>query len=151
MPFPSQKALEIYAELAVRVGLNLRAGQRLLINNPSTRGVLLHTAPLVREIAKAAYQAGARYVDVIWGDEALLKGRVQQAPRDSFGEFSKWQVRALEELLENDGAHLTIRSNNPDLMSDEDPEIVGQVQKTYLEHYADFLKAIGNSLYRHLQ
>ncbi len=145
MPFPTQKSLQTYAELAVRVGLNLRPGQRLLINNPSTRGVLPHTAPLVREIAKAAYQAGARYVDVIWGDEALLKGRVQQAPRDSFGEFSKWQVRALEELLENDGAHLTIRSNNPDLMSDEDPEIVGQVQKTYLEHYADFLKIIGEN------
>jgi aminopeptidase len=145
MPFPSQKALETYAELAVRVGLNLRPGQRLLINNPSTRGVLLHTAPLVREIAQAAYRAGARYVDVIWGDEALLKARIQQAPRDSFGEFSQWQVKALDELLEHDGAHLTIRSNNPDLMSDEDPEIVGQVQKTYLEHYADFLKIIGEN------
>ncbi|GAB4504365.1 MAG: aminopeptidase [Anaerolineales bacterium] len=145
MTFPSQQSLQTYAELAVRVGLNLRPGQRLLINNPSTRGVLLHTAPLVREVAKAAYRAGARYVDVIWGDEALLKTRIQQAPRDSFGEFSEWQVKALEELFEHDGAHLTIRSNNPDLMSGEDPEIVGQVQKTNLEHYADFLKVIGEN------
>ncbi len=145
MYLPTQTSLRTYAELAVRVGLNLRPGQRLLINNPSTRGVLLHTAPLVREIAQAAYRAGARYVDVIWGDEALLKARIQQAPRDSFGEFSQWQIKALEELLEHDGAHLTIRSNDPDLLSDEDPEIVGQVQKTYLEHYADFLKIIGEN------
>ncbi len=145
MSFSPRISLRTYAELAVRVGLNLRPGQRLLINNPSTRGVLLHTAPLVREIAQAAYRAGARYVDVIWGDEALLKTRIQQAPRDSLGEFSQWQIKALEELLEHDGAHLTIRSNDPDLLSDEDPEIVGQVQKTYLEHYADFLKIIGEN------
>ncbi len=146
MSFPSQDSLQKYAELVVRVGLNLRAGQRLLINNPTTRGVLLHVAPLVREIAKAAYKAGARYVDVLWGDEALLKTRVQMAPRDSFGEFSDWQIKAVMDLLEHDGAHLSIRSNDPNLMDGEDPEVVGQVQKTYLEKYADFSKMIGQNL-----
>lgn len=146
MSFPSQESLQKYAELVVRVGLNLRAGQRLLINNPSTRGVLLHTAPLVREIARAAYRAGARYVDVLWGDEALLKTRVQAAPRDSFDEFSDWQIKAVSDLLDHDGAHLTIRSNNPDLMNGEDPEIVGQMQKTYLEKYAEFSQMIGQNL-----
>lgn len=140
------QSLQKYAELVVRVGLNLREGQRLLINNPTTRGVLLHVAPLVREITRAAYRAGARYVDVIWGDEALLKLRIREASRDSFDEFSKWQVRALDELVENDGAHLSIRSNNPDLMSDEDPEILAQVQKVYLEHYQEFSKMIGQNL-----
>ena len=55
MAIPSQESLQKYAETVVRVGLNLREGQRLLINNLSTRGVLLHVAPLVREVAKAAY------------------------------------------------------------------------------------------------
>ena len=56
MSFPSQESLQKYAELVVRVGLNLREGQRLLINSLTTRGVLLHNAPLVREVAKAAYK-----------------------------------------------------------------------------------------------
>jgi len=146
MSFPSQENLQKYAELVVRVGLNLREGQRLVINNPTTRGVLLHTAPLVREVAKAAYRAGARYVDVLWGDEALLKTRVQEAPRDSFGEFSDWQIKAISDMIDHDGAHLTIRSNNPDLMNGEDPEIVGQVQKTYLEKYTEFSQVIGQNL-----
>lgn len=146
MSFPTQESLQKYAELVIRVGLNLRAGQRLVINNPTTRGVLLHTAPLVREIARAAYQAGARYVDVLWGDEALLKLRVREAPRDSFDEFSDWQIKAISDMLENDGAHLTIRSNNPDLMNGEDPEIVGQVQKVYLQKYAEFSEKIGQNV-----
>jgi aminopeptidase len=145
MSYPSQESLQKYAELVVHVGLNLRAGQRLLINNPSTRGVPLHVAPLVREITKTAYGAGARYVDVLWGDEALLKIRAQMAPRDSFAEFSKWQTDALDELVENDGAHLSIRSNNPDLMKDEDQEFVGQAHKVYLEQYSEFLKLIGQN------
>lgn len=145
MTFPSQASLQKYAELIVRVGLNLREGQRLLINNLTTRGVPLHVAPLVREVAKAAYKAGARYVDALWGDEELLKTRVQMAPRNSFDEFSEWQVKALMDLFEQDGAHLTIRSNNPDLMDGEDPEIVGQVQKVYLERYADYSKLLGEN------
>jgi aminopeptidase len=146
MSFPSQESLQKYAELVIRVGLNLREGQRLVINSPTTRGVLLHNAPLVREVAKAAYRAGARYVDVLWGDEALLKTRVQEAPRDSFDEFSDWQIKAISEMLEHDGAHLTIRSNNPDLMNGEDPEAVDQIQKVYLQKYADFSQKIGQNL-----
>jgi len=146
MFIPSQQDLQKYAELVVRVGLNLRAGQRLLINSPTTFGVQLHAAPLVREVAKAAYKAGANYVEVLWGDEAMLKTRIQQAPSGSFDEFSKWQTDALDQLLEHgNGAHLTIRSNNPDLLSNEDPEIVGHVRKTYLKHYEGFSKAIGQN------
>ena len=145
MSFPSQESLQKYAELIVRVGLNLREGQRLLINNLTTRGVLLHVAPLVHEVTKAAYKAGARYVDVLWGDEELLKMRVQMAPQDSFDEFSDWQVKASMDLFEQDGAALSIRSNNPDLMDGEDSEIVGQVQKVYLERYANFLELIGQN------
>jgi aminopeptidase len=146
MSFPSQQDLQKYAELVVRVGLNLQPGQRLLINNPSTLGVQLHVAPLVREVAKAAYKAGANYVEVLWGDEALLKLRLQLAPSGSFDEFSTWQTDALYQLLDHDnGAHLTIRSNNPDLMNDEDPEIVGHLRKTYLKHYLGFGEAIGQN------
>ena len=145
MSFPPQELLQKYAELIMRVGLNLREGQRLLINNLSTRGVLLHVAPFVREVAKAAYRAGARYVDVIWADEELLKTRVQMAPRNSFDEFSDWQVKAAMDQFEQDGATLTIRSNNPNLMDGEDPEIVGQLQKTYLKKYEDYVNLIGQN------
>ena len=145
MSLPSQKNLQKYADLVVGVGLNLQAGQRLLINNLTTRGVQIHVAPFVREVAKSAYRAGARYVDVLWSDETLLKTRVQMAPRDSFDEFSEWQVKALMDLFKQDGAHLTIRSNNPNLMDAENLEIVGQIQKIYLERYADYSKMIGQN------
>jgi len=84
-----QKLLKKYAEAVVRVGLNLRAGQRLIITNATARGVPPPARPLVHEIAKAAYAAGARYVDVIWGDEEMLRIRLQFGPADSFSEYPK--------------------------------------------------------------
>jgi aminopeptidase len=146
MSYSFQESLQRYAELVVQVGLNLRAGQRLMINNPSTRGVLLHTAPLVHEVTRAAYRAGASFVDVLWSDEDLLKIRVQEAPRASFDIFPDWQTKAISDLFRQNGAHLTIRSNNPDLMAGENPEIVDQVQKVYLQNYADFAEKIGQNL-----
>ena len=146
MSFPTQELLQKYAELIVRTGLNIHKGQRLLINSLTTRGVLLHNAPLVREVARAAYKAGARYVDVLWGDEELLKMRVQMAPRDSFDEFSDWQAKAAMDLFEQNGALLTIRSNNPNLMDGEDSEIVGQIQKVYLQKYARLSELLGKNI-----
>src|SRR5436189_3919588 len=88
--------LHAYGELAVRVGLNLRAGQRLLIIGPiASGGVSLEAAPLVRHIAASAYQAGAPLVETIWGDEAIQMTRFKHAPRNSFGEFSSWLPDAL--------------------------------------------------------
>jgi len=78
--------LEKYAEVIVKVGLNLQPGQRLLIGLPifGNYGVPLELAPLVRIITKKAYQIGARLVDVIWNDDQMRLIRFQNAPRDSF-------------------------------------------------------------------
>ena len=139
------QSLEKYAELTVKVGLNLQPGQRLMIGNPTTRGVQLHAAPLVRQIALSAYKAGARYVDVIWGDEALTRIRFQHAPRDSFHEYSSWHATGMDDILKGGDAHLSLRSNNPDLLSDQDPTSVSVATKTHLEQVATFAKGISRN------
>jgi aminopeptidase len=130
-----QKKLQKYAQLIVRVGLNLRKGQRLIITNSRLRGVSMSAAPLVREVVHAAYQAGARYVDVIWSDEDLLRYRVENAPRDSMKEYPKWQIAAQMDMVEHGDAMLTILADDPDLLRGLDPEAVALLQKTHLENY----------------
>ena len=131
-----QEMLQKYAEAIVKVGLNIRKGQRLIINLAATRGVPQQFAPLVREVAKAAYEVGARYVDVIWGDEEMLRLRAQYAPRDSFEEYSTWQIDAMLRMIENGDALLSITGSNPDLLGGLDPEILGIMQRTHLQHFS---------------
>ena len=67
--------LENYARLAVQVGLNLQPGQTLGIN------ALIEHAPLVRAIAREAYAAGARYVDVLYSDQHVRRAHIEPARR----------------------------------------------------------------------
>ena len=121
-----EQMLQKYADVTVRIGLNIRKGQRLVIGGPLTRGVDIELAPLVRLIAASAYKAGARYVDVIWGDPLLRLQRYQMAPRDSFDEFSTWVVDARVNYLKNADAILTISADDPALLKGQDPALVGQ-------------------------
>ena len=132
-----QELLRRYAEAIVRVGLNLRSGQRLIITNATSRGVLPPARPLVHEVTKAAYAAGARFVDVIWGDEEMLRLRVQNAPADSFSEYPKWHVTGIIDIIKNGDALLSIYANNPDVYSGLDSERLGTMQKSHLENYQE--------------
>jgi len=122
-----EKNLEKYAEVIVKVGLNIQPGQRLVIGPPyGFLGTELETAPLVRLIAAKAYQAGARLVDVMWNDEQLEIIRLQYAPRDSFEEYPSWRAEAAIEAAKAGDALLLLISPNSDLFADQDQELMGK-------------------------
>jgi len=127
-----QEMLQKYADAIVKVGLNLRSGQRLIITLMTTRGVPHQFAPLVREVAKAAYGVGAKYVEVLWGDEEMLRLRAQYAPRDSFDEYPTHTIDAIMNMINNGDALLSISGANPDLLGGLDPEVVGMMQTRHL-------------------
>jgi len=131
-----QEYLRKYAEAIIKVGLNLRAGQRLIITNATARGVPPAGRDLVHEVTKAAYSAGARFVEVIWGDEEMLRIRLQNAPADSFGEYPKWHIHGILDMLEKGDALLSIYANDPDVYSGLDSERVSAMQRAHLENYA---------------
>lgn len=122
--------LEVYGELAVRVGLNLQPGQRLMVLGPlAIGGVSLEAAPLVRRIASSAYRAGSPLVEVLWGDEVLHLERLRHAPAESFGECSRWFPRALVEHVEGGGAVLSVSANDPDLVRGLPAERISTLQQ----------------------
>lgn len=135
-----EQNLQKYAELAVRVGLNLRPGQRLLVRAPSPYGVTFEHAPLVRYVAEAAYKSGARLVDVFWGDEQMELIRFAHAPRDSFAEFPKWKLAIPLEYAERGDAILTISATDPSLLSGQDPALVNVYQDTMWKEMAPYLR-----------
>jgi aminopeptidase len=140
------RRLHAYAELAVKVGLNLRAGQRLLVIGPlASGGASLEAAPFIRHIVTSAYHAGAALVEVIWGDEALQLVRFRHAPRDSFGEFSTWLPRALFEHAEAGHAVLSVYANDPDQLKDEPAELVGAVQQAVSQSVRPFRELISKN------
>lgn len=138
--------LRKYGHLAVKIALNLQPGQRLLIIGPlANGGVSLDAAPLVRRVVESAYDAGAPYVETLWGDEAMQLARFHHAPRDAFGEYSMWLADALVKHAEAGHAVLSIYANDPDLLKDEPPALVGQVQTTVGKHVRPFREYVSKN------
>jgi aminopeptidase len=138
--------LQLYGGLIVKVALNLQPGQRLLMIGPlANGGTSLDAAPLVRHVAASAYLAGASLVETLWGDEALQLARFRHAPRDSFGAFSAWLPGALVEHVDGGHAVLSIYANDPDLLKDADPELVGALQQAASQSARPFRELISRN------
>jgi aminopeptidase len=113
--------LERYARLAVQVGLNLQPGQILGVN------ALVEHAPLVRAVAREAYAAGARYVDVLYSDQHVRRAHIASVADEDLGFSPPWLVRRLEEIGDEGGALIAISGNpEPELYSDLDGDRVGR-------------------------
>ena len=132
MTLTFEQKLQNYADLAVKMGVGLQAGQRLILRSP------VEGAPLARLITAAAYQAGARLVDVIWSDDAITLARFQHAPRDSFEEFPTWRIDALTQAANRGDAVLSIYATDPDLLKEQDPALIALSQRVTDTHLRPF-------------
>lgn len=112
-----------YAELAVKVGVNIQPDQYLFISASTD------TLDLVRLITEKAYEAGARQVFVDLTDDVLSRLRYEKAPADSFSDFPQWKVMEREELGEKGAAFMTVVSQSPDLFQGIEPSRISDFQK----------------------
>ena len=132
--------LEKYADLIVRVGLNLQPGQKLFIVARQ-----LEVMPLVQQVVKRAYQGGSKLVSVLWDDDQLNRLRVEHAPRDSFGEFAAWTTDARLNSMEEGDATLVISGRDPNLYKGQDPKVVGKAARVYFEHFKPIMELIARN------
>jgi aminopeptidase len=115
--------LRRYAELAVRVGLNLGEGQDLHV------GCYVEHAPLARALAAAAYEAGARHVHVEYGDQHVRRELIQHAADDVLEWTPPWTLARLEYLHERHGATIAVTGDpNPDIFAGLDGARVGRAR-----------------------
>jgi aminopeptidase len=117
--------LEAYADLAVRVGANVQEGQTVFLNTQ------VEHAPLARALTRAAYRAGARYVDVRYRDDHVRHAMIELGPDEALTHSPEWMkqmIRAME-----GGAQLwTTGDPEPELMNDLDGERVGRARQKEL-------------------
>ncbi|MCF0260145.1 MAG: aminopeptidase [Erysipelotrichaceae bacterium] len=111
----NKEYLEKLARLVVQGGVNLKEGQDVVINAD------IQAAPLVREVVKAAYDAGARDCTVRYSDEIVAHEKWIRSSEEVLTDVPAWQAALLNDSAENGAAYIHILSDNPDLMKDVDP------------------------------
>jgi aminopeptidase len=129
--------LERYADLAVRVGVNLQPGQELLV-----QGLVEH-APLVRAVTESAYRAGARYVHAHYIDQHVRRAMIQHAEDGVLTWTPPYLLKRLEDLAAARGATISLTGDpEPELLADLDPSRTGRARMLELSELS--LKHLGD-------
>ncbi|HEY4028687.1 MAG TPA: aminopeptidase [Candidatus Dormibacteraeota bacterium] len=111
----TDERMDRYAKLAIQVGVNLQPGQDLFVDASTEH------APLVRRIARTAYAAGARYVDVEYSDRHLIRAQVELGGDEALGWTPPWTLLRAQEVIRRRGCLLSLRGEpEPDLMAGVD-------------------------------
>lgn len=134
---PGPVSLDQYADLAVRVGVNLQVGQTLYIRAP------IEAVDFVRRVVARAYGAGARHVHVDWEDEQLGLLRYRLAPQEALTEYPEWKAHAMQQLAEAGAAFLTVSASDPDLLRDVDAGRVATANRAMMSALAGWYRLIG--------
>ena len=133
----SDERLQRYARLAVEVGVNLQPGQLLRVSGHPDH------LPLARAVAKAAYELGARYVEVMLPDPHVQRARIEHAPLETLDWSPPWSLALVDELASTNGAMVVITGDpEPELFGDLDPARIARSRPRLLAERV--LKATGD-------
>ncbi|MFI3169092.1 MAG: aminopeptidase [Faecalibacterium sp.] len=107
----NQVLLEKYADFIVRVGVNVQAGQTMIVN------CNLNAAELCRLCVKSAFAAGAADVRVDWSDESVSRMRMEHASEETLCDVKPYVQRSYLDYAESEGGVCVLH-----LIAD-DPEV----------------------------
>ena len=128
-PAPPAKGdrLDRFAELAVHVGANVQPGQLVEISAD------VENAPLARAVARAAYRAGARYVDARYSDAHIRRALIERAPDEALSWTPPWLLARARAFGDENAAVIAIGGEaEPDLLADLPGERVGRTRMNEL-------------------
>ncbi|HVV58004.1 MAG TPA: aminopeptidase [Gaiellaceae bacterium] len=121
------------AQLAVQ-GANVQAGQTVMVTAE------LDQRELAEAIAVAAYDRGARFVDVVFYDTLLKRIRVERADPETLSFVPGWYAQRLLELAEGRGARISLAGPSaPNALDGLDPALVGRDRLPWLKEVSQVI------------
>ena len=120
----NEKILEKYAKVAVTMGVNVQKGQTLILNTS------IDVVPLTRAVVKAAYEAGAKQVQVNYGDDIVSKYHYTYQDLDTLKTVPQWLIDSkLDYMKDGTACMLRICSDVPGVLKDVDGAKLGQAMQ----------------------
>jgi len=127
MTEPFDRLLERYAQLTLRVGVNIQPGQEVVIT------ALPEQAEAARALAEEAYKVGAKRVEIFYGDPHLQRSQVEHAPEEMLGKVPDHRLKQVTDWGETKPALVNLTGNPfPTLMEGLDPERLARSQPVEL-------------------
>ena len=108
------KKIKTFADLTLRLGVNLQKDQYLVVQATT------ETLPLARAVTKAAFAKGAKDVCVLIEDMEIKHEHAKHASTEICREVPQWKKDQLDYYLSKGGAQIGLMGSFPTLMNDVD-------------------------------
>jgi aminopeptidase len=112
--------LERLAELLVGFGANLQPGQVMGVT------AYLGMEDAARAVARAGYQHGAKYVDVLWWDQLVKRARLDLAGEDTLDFVPPWIEQRMQWLSDEHAARVSLSGTSAAVFDGVDPARSGR-------------------------
>jgi len=148
MPPDFAPRLRAFAEVIVRIGLNLQAGQRLLVAEPyELQGVARSAEVIVDAVRVAAVGAGCapEDIEIIWGDSHQLR---DFAARKNWREYTRLVAKnaaTMQQYVTNGDALLFLQGSQPTLLDGIAVEQAAELRRIGREHFGPVAQTLMNS------
>ena len=133
-----REQLQKYAELLVKVGLNVQKGQAVFIE------AALDQPDFVTMAVEECYKAGASEVYVDWSHQAVAKLNSQYQSLESLSTLKPWARAKWQFKAENYACRLWIESEDPDGMKGADQEKLSKARQALYPEIKPFRTALEN-------
>ena len=138
--FTFEQKLARYARILVEVGVNIQSGDALYLqvditDDPTTR-------QLVHQIVAAAYDAGARIVDINWQDPELRRIRLLHADENTLDEIAEWQTDKIATIASAGVSYLAVIASDPELLAGIDRNKIQRTTIATQKSIAPFLSQL---------
>lgn len=131
-----EKQLKKYAELLVKVGLNVQEKEPVYIQ------ASIDASEFVHLVVEEAYKIGAEDVKVSYKDDRIAQLKYQYEPESFFENVKQYDIDEKMDYLDRKAAFLSIVSSSPDSLKDADPNKIRKSMAANGKAFKDYMVAV---------
>nr|WP_154461973.1 aminopeptidase [Staphylococcus aureus] len=133
-----KEKLQQYAELLVKVGMNVQPKQPVFIRSS------VETLELTHLIVEEAYHCGASDVRVVYSDSTLKRLKFENESVEHFAnhEIKSYDVEARMDYVKRGAANLALISEDPDLMDGIDSQKLQAFQQQNARAFKGYMESV---------
>lgn len=129
----TEKMYEKLAALVVKKGVNVQKDQPVIIR------ARVQDADFVKKVARYAYEAGAKSVEVEWRESDLSKMAYTYESAETLSEVPQWKYDRTKHQHDGGACYINIESEQPGVMADVDGEKLNIANRAYYTKMADLM------------
>ena len=126
------RTLKKFAELVLKTGVNLQAGQGLELCCPVEKSYVAEV------FATAAYAMGAKIVRIRWESEKIDRINYLGASAEALAEVPKWLIDSKNYLTDNNFCYVAIAAEDPSAFDGVPPEKIAAAAKARAKAFKAF-------------